>query len=1059
MYPKIWDYTCNIFDYCSNFSSQPIIKKLKIARNSNKIVSFYLNEEPKTSSFGNSQYSVGASIKRGVAASTTLYHKNSAGIHKDIAFSKEENKQCLFNNKGNTIFFMKQDENLVSRNLFESYLKNSDKIKYVNLYGMSANKRIIHNLLKKSKLYRLNENFKYNDLNKLKFGSNLFFDKFRTDVNLKGYLKSFDGISIDIGDHFSTLTYKKFIFEQRYFFQIRKIYNEFSGKNTHIFEFLKNFCKHIISPNEMDFSFPINSLINSSNISVDLNNRAYDKFKEIHDHMNAEDQLTSDTSIGTSDSFPTVGGDTYLKRLRLRINQISNLIPLSEDLVQKEEDIDIDFLKKEQDEVDVATKRQGSIYVGQQEGEDNNKKKITEKKKKNKKKILLYEQQNLNYKNIFLLSFDKNLQSWGTHKLFVLNRENEDNLSSLSSNFSRNVKIHDEDVIESTQEKKLSGYPTRNTIIGHLLYKQKDFILETVKDNEQDKKNNLISLKWDGKKPSLMKQANYSKLLGISPWRLSKIKNTLISNKTHFWKKSTINNFISNAKIKNKHIFKSNKLPILNENQINLYKYLQNNFYNFFPYYKYLQNELNESLKTKQVKKKNSSILPVKLRIDTKNKGAIVGDDRKKRNQNLIKQNIIRLVYNSIKTRLSSQTPEIGGEQDVLPLCFFNYQGLFQLGFIPTSKELYSNRDTDRLSFASNSTSSTEVNLCAKREKTSIVYGNENIYQLILNNENDQIKLINDKIKIFSNNDDQKSKCKAKNHSSLNEIKSKVPTVTSKEINIPLTILISNLNRLIHKNSIDFIFTSTHLYASIFYLKYYWVYLYKHFYPNPHFLQSLNYLKSVDISQNNDIFSNTPVHSEQYNILGSVWKANEINKYNKDINSVQFLNSWYKQLNFFSSYVVPLLITEKKILSSNLYVHFFKLRYYSKITNIIKNVQQSQFMSVNDNVHKSLGIHSTFAGINTEQNSFLSLKPENLGLTTVEHLHFIKTGGNTKKLIHSFLYNKKAQKINFKLDNMIANKKTIKDKNIILNIESNKLIKLHTDIILYNTLNLLNLTF
>jgi hypothetical protein len=58
-------------------------------------------------------------------------------------------------------------------------------------------------------------------------------------------------IKIDLGTYLTTISYKKIILEQRELFQVRKIYNEFSGKKTHIFEFLKMLCKYIFSSNEL----------------------------------------------------------------------------------------------------------------------------------------------------------------------------------------------------------------------------------------------------------------------------------------------------------------------------------------------------------------------------------------------------------------------------------------------------------------------------------------------------------------------------------------------------------------------------------------------------------------------------------------------------------------------------------------------------------------------------------------------------------------------------------------------------------------------------------------
>jgi hypothetical protein len=96
------------------------------------------------------------------------------------------------------------------------------------------------------------------------FAKDLFKDMHVSNI-IKGYLKPIhkqniatiakikenqlkNKIIIDIGSQLTTLSYKKFIIEQRQLLQVRKIYNEFSGKKTHIFDFLKTLCKYIISP-------------------------------------------------------------------------------------------------------------------------------------------------------------------------------------------------------------------------------------------------------------------------------------------------------------------------------------------------------------------------------------------------------------------------------------------------------------------------------------------------------------------------------------------------------------------------------------------------------------------------------------------------------------------------------------------------------------------------------------------------------------------------------------------------------------------------------------------
>lgn len=118
--------------------------------------------------------------------------------------------------------------------------------------------------------------------------------------------------------------------------------------------------------------------------------------------------------------------------------------------------------------------------------------------------------------------------------------------------------------------------------------------------------------------------------------------------------------------------------------------------------------------------------------------------------------------------------------------------------------------------------------------------------------------------------------------------------------------------------------------------------------------------------------------------------------------------------------------------SNEVYLNYFKLRYYSKITNISKILKQNKKEKIKY-LPAELG--------NNNNNIKKSKIKENY----------------TKKLIYLFLYNKKIQQLNLNITNKITN--TSKNKNIIMNLEVNKLIKLQTDITLYNTLNLINLTF
>lgn len=346
-------------------------------------------------------------------------------INKKFSFNTKNNAIKEQYTKGNTCSPLSMDKNNMNRNIFEQAIYNSDKIKYLNIYGITVNKYKINNILQQNKFYISNGEDLYKEeniqtsnfiskskLNKLKFGYNMLLlkhdlintlDLFKKNINkkslklitkninininknIKGYLKQINDnknnkkkIIINIGSQFTTISYKKFIYEQRHFFQVRKIYNENSGKKNHIYNFIKNLCKYSISPNEMGNSIENNKELNILKIvNTNINENIKDYVeKNIGINRDIKKKNTNTNENEKTDYITDNLLQIYLKRLNLRLKKIQK------------------------------------IHENNQNKNENKKKKeeLNLNKKKNKKNFLIYEQQNIKLKNILLFS-KQNIQT------------------------------------------------------------------------------------------------------------------------------------------------------------------------------------------------------------------------------------------------------------------------------------------------------------------------------------------------------------------------------------------------------------------------------------------------------------------------------------------------------------------------------------------------------------------------------------------------------------------------------------------------------------------------
>jgi hypothetical protein len=138
----------------------------------------------------------------------------------------------------------------------------------------------------------------------------------------------------------------------------------------------------------------------------------------------------------------------------------------------------------------------------------------------------------------------------------------------------------------------------------------------------------------------------------------------------------------------------------------------------------------------------------------------------------------------------------------------------------------------------------------------------------------------------------------------------------------------------------------------------------------------------------------------------------------------------------------------KKILSTNLHVEYLKSRYYLKIINTNTNLLP---YSKNLNFFK------------TNKNKEVYQK----------HLD-LKKNGYTKKLLNLLIFKNNIGKINMETNKSIYNHKILNfvftdtsvnnfnsnpSREFLINVNRNKLILLQTDTIIYNTLNIIDLSF
>ena len=409
----------------------------------------------------------------------------------------------------------------------------------------------------------------------------------------------------------------------------------------------------------------------------------------------------------------------------------------------------------------------------------------------------------------------------------------------------------------------------------------------------------------------------------------------------------------------------------LNNNQLNFYEYLHKNFYKTFPYYK----KINVCPSSFSFTPSWGEAINLKHALEKKNK------TQKKDKWNPL----ITLKYTNLKSNtLFSFFLNLN----------FNWEDQFDLS-------LKQKEDQFKKS----------INTLKKKDKMGAI-GYENYYWIPFLEKNSYNKLGQIKnLEHFPWNNKKEITEPSINTSVIAE-SPKSGNLTPKIIEllkqkkmgtqVPITILITLINRLIHPKAIEYIFKTNNIYSSILYLKYYSLYLHNHFYPQENgFIETVTDKKKIQ-----EIY---------YQLLTQ--KQNTL---------------WNNNLS-------------KKMLSTHWYINHFKLRYYSKIIHInrLKNLTKA----LNNN-HVE----------NNRQKARFNIQNKN----TIKKANI--KGGYTKRLISFYLYKKKTTEpvpSNFGFNIMPLKQNNINDADnkALINKESSTINQLRTDIALNNTLNLINLTF
>ncbi len=773
-------------------------------------------------------------------------------------------------------------------------------------------------------------------------------------------------IIIDIGAHITTISYKKVIFEQRELFQIRKIYNEYSGKNTHIFNFLKTFCKYIFSPNELNDNILFKSYLNRLN-SKYLNKLVNNSSQNIV----ADDETLLAKKKETEKIKYLLNVLTQSKKIKL-INILKKK-EIENNLTNAVAAKHISLFQNDLNETDSCLKAAGYTNWG----------KIN----------------NYTYTNVI-------------KQLNINNGVSEGRNSSIDSETTQNA-LNIDGVNEAKKNNKyISPHKEINGVANWNLQNQQE-------------ENQLKLFKYLHN--IFFKTPNISK---------SDVNIHLNDNNinTNILIKSLLGQYLNNiefANINDSNNLQNNELKNINYltiEEINAYSTYKTNWIsslilNMLPWLEKQNNSKKDTLTNILNKNiKNTNINYNNTLKESQNAARVThaisgaGELLKPLTEKIL---LLPFFYEKNPTEIKENLEKINN------INFFNFEGQNQDNFLITN-EIYpwnitNIGTTNKENFAENTNKEIDI----KRDSNLAI---EN--EILINNENNNKTIYQNNIKDNNN-----------------------ISISPPYISINSLLLI--LNRLIHKKSIEFIFTTKHMYTSIFYLKYYWLYLYNHFYPDSFKMDW-----------------NIPLNQQKNNKYLTPNLSNE-----DTINFEEKITKNTLQTNL-------ILGKNKKILSTNLHVQFLKSRYYLKMINTNYFQKNIKYKNTLNDSHSKFNIESnSFANRSNpinENNTNVIKQNENWEKENNEEFNFINTlndsthlekhketylnwnkGNYTKKLIALLMYKKKQKGTNKSANNFNFNNISLNNSNqgFLININRNKLTILQTDVSVYNSLNLIDLCF
>ena len=916
------------------------------------------------------------------------------------------------------------------------------------------------------------------------------------------------------GVHSTTIAYKKLIFEQRELFQVRKIYNEFSGKKTQIFSLLKNFCKYSFSPNELSNNVLLKTYLGRLGVSAATPTRT--KKEEAEDNYGRDAAASNEKRAEVEKKAEkeeqkektgrmSIKGKLVYNTLRLakkykteqgkesnktkKRNKAGDLIKILKIAKQRKENIKIDTAAETRNKScynSTVNEVNESIKTNQVENMKNLLKKKSEAKTRTSgaekigAKANETEEEKLWIEEQGQKEQLKQFYNWGKYKIFFYSKKNKEKTgekNGIQKDIPYNVKTKQESEGAAKEnikgktstlllKQKIENKEIRNNIeqeqnqvnlyryLHEILFFSKKEQNRFIKQNTNkgiegvDMQQGLIN-KQEQEKNEQLKQTEKKKDEAAKPTEAGEEENI----------ERNLKMSIEEGRELNRGLLKQQKTKGILQQYLNNINWVdskggntkQENIENStFFFASDLQLEQIYANYTNETNLIPSLFLgAVHPTLESKNN--IEKDKAGDGPSSLVaekKEETATLLKNEKNTE--RQQIKNKGEQEQIEIA----ENIYLLPFLyeKSTKGIQENAPIHPRRG--------EGGTIDRKEDEEYILNNEKNKKRETypwkNSNKDKREADAHPIYILTpqeitNNIEERGRSNIKEETQGNKVGSPTGLIKREtEIYIPITSLILTLNRLIHKKSVEFIFNTNHMYTSLFYLKYYWYYLYNHFYPN----DSIDWIKEVETEDENYYFA----AAEKIKDLGSSISTSDKNEY--------------------------ITIQNKKILSSNLHVQYLKSRYYLKMVNsgfkgLTKNIKTGyganqknintygdikEDKELNQNSGKENNVNfkawqptSEMQQSRTEQSE---KREESENKQEYKMNSDINKGGYTKKLIALLIYKKKAKAVNFLLnDAALSNSNTNQGRAFVTSHNRNKLTLLQTDTTLYNTLGLKDLCF